>query len=74
MQTKTYPQWKEISEQNPIPSFIWILVKNSTGFMAAVNEICAPTKPNGDFVGYVLTPESEMMIISGITHWAEINQ
>ena len=50
----------------------WILVKNSAGYHAAVNELVEDG--SGNVYGYVMTPEDEKKVISGITYWAWINK
>lgn len=62
--------WFETKDGN-VPTFKWILVRNSTGFMAAVNEVVYSPETE-TFYGYVLTPEEERNVISHITHWANI--
>ena len=65
-----FPVWHAVTD-GAVPCFKWILVKNSNGFMAAVNEVTYNDK-TGDFNGWTLTPEEEMHVISCITHWVSI--
>ncbi|MBI3545077.1 MAG: hypothetical protein HY081_00570 [Gammaproteobacteria bacterium] len=65
-----FPVWHAVTDVE-IPCFKWILVKNTSGFMAAVNEV-THNKETGDINGWTLTPEEETHVISCITHWANI--
>lgn len=65
-----FPVWLDAFDGN-VPSMKWILVKNTAGFMAAVNEVVF-NNTTREFSGYVLTPEREEKVISCITHWAKI--
>ena len=63
-------QWHEIREKYP-PEDTWLLVRNSAGFYAAVNEITENTR-SGEFRGWTISPEQENLVIDDIQYWAVI--
>jgi hypothetical protein len=62
--------WNYIGDSFP-PVDSWILVRNSAGFYAAVNEVTVNTS-TGELKGWVITPEEETWVVGDITHWAII--
>jgi len=62
--------WHNIKDNDP-PEETWILVRNSAGFYAAVNEVTVNTRSE-EFKGWTLTPEEECLVISDIVEWTEI--
>lgn len=74
--------WKKITEkeffhpdqESELPfDDTWILVRNSQGFYAAVNQISVNTKDNL-IRGYSVTPEEEKLLISDeVLEWMEID-
>ena len=64
------PLWLDAFDGN-VPTFKLILVANASGFVATVNEVIF-NNTTREFSGYMLTPEGEDKVISGITHWARI--
>ena len=63
--------WKDIKTYEQPEEETWILVRNSAGFYAAVNEITFNTQTDG-FRGWTNTPEEETLVISDIVEWTEI--
>lgn len=63
-------KWYDIRKTLP-PDDTWILVRNSAGYYAAVNDT-AGNPITGQMQGWVITPEEEHMIIRGFDEWAFI--
>lgn len=71
------PDWKVINEDHQFENDgRWYLVKNSTGFVARVNDIGCAIRRDGRriWVGWAITPEGNHCPISDITHWDEIEE
>lgn len=70
--------WQKITAENlgdiPVYDFgTWILVRNSRGFYAAVNQITVNTRDNL-IRGYSVAPAQEKLLISDETlEWMEIS-
>jgi len=63
--------WKDIKTYDQPDVETWVLVRNSAGFYAAVNEVTVNIRSE-EYRGWAITPEEETLVISDIIEWTEI--